>query len=193
MYICINWHSYIIIIRYILLSYCTLPDDFRTTACIALLKWVLRMYMKGQGQSRDQELLLQRENTKYEEVMSSRDCDQEKPVIGSIFDDIMTPEPNARGAMSDWNHREMTTCSETDSIGAGESEHRNYSKRSSKTKLRASSANSVDNQGDDDYEPCADVGSAGDGQEPIISPRASSAGKMHTEETKSKLCLWKID
>ena len=41
-------------------------EDFRITACVSILKWVLKMYISKKHRDKFQELMVRRENTKYE-------------------------------------------------------------------------------------------------------------------------------
>ena len=43
-----------------------LAEDFRITACVSILKWVLKMYISKKHRDKFQELMVRRENTKYE-------------------------------------------------------------------------------------------------------------------------------
>ena len=46
--------------------FAVVADDFRITACVSILKWVLKMYISQKHRDKFHELMVRRENTKYE-------------------------------------------------------------------------------------------------------------------------------
>ena len=67
------------------LKYCAnvhsiISEDFRLTACMALLKWVLKMCRQRKKRSH-----LQRQNTGYEEMISTKEISDSKPKYESMF------------------------------------------------------------------------------------------------------------
>jgi len=144
------------------------------------------MYLKGHGRSHDQELLLQRENTKYEEVTSSKDQDDDVTASGSIFDDIVTPEPSARGPQNEANRREMEGAVERPAVCECKRTDASHSGHSTDS-VQSTSDDCTNGEGD--YEPCADVDGVSnddDTSPEMTSPRVNSAGNMSTDNPKGK-------